>query len=304
MKEKNTNKGITLIALVITIIVMLILVAVTISMAVNGGLFEYASNAGAQTNAAVEAEQKFANLEANMTVDELIDKYTSKGNEDHFGIIPAGGIYTIASTSEVLREGDAFPETVGDGDVYTFGDYEYKYNYSWLDTWRLEWINISEQNGWGVHVIDTTKDKYDNILNSIARCPITCMSYAYIQCTKLVSAPKIPENVNNMNHAFCGCSSLKNAPKIPEGVQNLNQAFHMCTSLHTAPVIPKNVTDLNFTFCGCTVLTGMVTINANELTAITRCFFDTTKPIILTGSSTKLAEIAATANNGNVQVAE
>ena len=41
-KGKNTAKGITLIALVITIIVMLILVAVTISMALNGGLFGYA----------------------------------------------------------------------------------------------------------------------------------------------------------------------------------------------------------------------------------------------------------------------
>ena len=60
MKEKNTNKGITLIALVITIIVMLILVAVTITMAVNGGLFEYASKAGTQTNAAVDAEQELA----------------------------------------------------------------------------------------------------------------------------------------------------------------------------------------------------------------------------------------------------
>ena len=80
MKTKNTNKGITLIALVITIIVMLILVAVTITMAVNGGLFEYASNAGAQTNAAVEAEQEFANLGVNMTYTQLIDKY-SGGSE-------------------------------------------------------------------------------------------------------------------------------------------------------------------------------------------------------------------------------
>ena len=55
---KNTNNGITLIALIITIIVMLILVAVTISMAVNGGLFEKAANAGRQTNEAVIAEQE------------------------------------------------------------------------------------------------------------------------------------------------------------------------------------------------------------------------------------------------------
>ena len=50
------QKGITLIALVITIIVMLILVGVTISMAVNGGLFNYAKNAVTDTEAAKQNE--------------------------------------------------------------------------------------------------------------------------------------------------------------------------------------------------------------------------------------------------------
>ena len=61
MKDRNTNKGITLIALVITIIVMLILVSVTISMAVNGGLFDYAGKATGDTKNAIEAEQKLSN---------------------------------------------------------------------------------------------------------------------------------------------------------------------------------------------------------------------------------------------------
>lgn len=50
------QKGITLIALVITIIVMLILVAVTITMAIQGGLFEKAGEAAQKTNNALEAE--------------------------------------------------------------------------------------------------------------------------------------------------------------------------------------------------------------------------------------------------------
>ena len=55
---KNTNHGITLIALIITIIVMLILVAVTITMAVNGGLFGQAADAGKKTNEVVALEQE------------------------------------------------------------------------------------------------------------------------------------------------------------------------------------------------------------------------------------------------------
>jgi len=50
------EKGITLIALIITIIVMLILVAVTINVALNGGLFEKARNASEQTQIEVDRE--------------------------------------------------------------------------------------------------------------------------------------------------------------------------------------------------------------------------------------------------------
>ena len=67
IRELNTSKGITLIALVITIIVMLILVAVTISMAVNGGLFEYAGKAVGDTNNALKAEEQLIN--------DIIDEY-------------------------------------------------------------------------------------------------------------------------------------------------------------------------------------------------------------------------------------
>ena len=43
--NKRSNKGITLIALVITVIVMLILVGVTIAIALDGGLFGEAKRA-------------------------------------------------------------------------------------------------------------------------------------------------------------------------------------------------------------------------------------------------------------------
>jgi len=56
--KEQKNHGITLIALIITIIVMLILVAVTITMAVNGGLFAKAAHAGTKTNEAVALEQE------------------------------------------------------------------------------------------------------------------------------------------------------------------------------------------------------------------------------------------------------
>jgi len=86
----KNNQGITLIALVITIIVMLILVAVTITIAVNGGLFNYAQEAGRKTNEAKDLEQEYANLGEyedygfSTDYEYLIDKYAVK--EIHFTI--------------------------------------------------------------------------------------------------------------------------------------------------------------------------------------------------------------------------
>lgn len=57
----KNNKGITLIALVITIIVMLILLVVTIRVAQNGNLFTYASNAVKETRRAQGEEQTILN---------------------------------------------------------------------------------------------------------------------------------------------------------------------------------------------------------------------------------------------------
>ena len=63
----SAQKGITLIALIITIIVMLILVAVTITMAINGGLFEKAGEAVGDTKNEINKEQTLAN--GQITVD-------------------------------------------------------------------------------------------------------------------------------------------------------------------------------------------------------------------------------------------
>ena len=76
------NKGITLIALIITIIVMLILVSVTINMALNGGLFGHAGNAAKGTKEAKAAEDDWINLKDNMATDELRAKYTTNKEED------------------------------------------------------------------------------------------------------------------------------------------------------------------------------------------------------------------------------
>ena len=63
-KEKlKKQKGITLIALVITTIVMLILVGVTVTVSLNGGLFSTAKHAATETKYEIQEEQKLDNGE-------------------------------------------------------------------------------------------------------------------------------------------------------------------------------------------------------------------------------------------------
>lgn len=85
----SAQKGITLISLVITIIVMLILVAVTISMAVNGGLFDYAGKAVGDTNNALKAEQQLIND----LIDEYIKPNLPENEPPQVETIPTGDSY-------------------------------------------------------------------------------------------------------------------------------------------------------------------------------------------------------------------
>ena len=86
-------------------------------------------------------------------------------------------------------------------------------------------------------------------------------------------------------------------------VSDLGGCFQECTALTTAPTIPNSVSSIWHCFDGCTALTGAININAN-VNGYSRAFEGTQKGIWLTGTSTKLAEIAATATNNNVFVGE
>ena len=109
MKEKNKKEfksilknknGITLIALVITIIVMLILVGVTINMVVHGGLFQYAGNATKETELAKQKELELSNIESGKDYDYLIDKYTK--DETGGDVLTANQEYTDTNGAKAV----------------------------------------------------------------------------------------------------------------------------------------------------------------------------------------------------------
>lgn len=60
------QKGITLVALVITIIVMLILVGVSVTVAINGGLFDKAKSGASNTKLESERERNLSDGTVNV----------------------------------------------------------------------------------------------------------------------------------------------------------------------------------------------------------------------------------------------
>lgn len=77
----KNNKGITLIALVITIIVMLILVGVTVSAAINGKLFDTAKKAAKDTEKAKQEELDYME-DAKNKIDEILGVTTDDKVEE------------------------------------------------------------------------------------------------------------------------------------------------------------------------------------------------------------------------------
>ena len=70
-----------------------------------------------------------------------------------------------------------------------------------------------------------------------------------------------------MYRTFEGCSSLIETPNLPEVITNLERTFYGCSSLTKAPNIPKNVTNMKETFMHCFLLSGIMTINATNLSS-------------------------------------
>ena len=140
VQMKNNQKGITLIALIITIIVMLILVAVTVNVALNGGLFDNAREAKTKTQRAAEKEEL-------MSI--MIGAYTSSGNfaTSNVGDLPSGTTWCTEETEtwEDAGEEDVTPTGYGDWVITSNNNKFYiDADGSVLDSKPNPWI------GWGL----------------------------------------------------------------------------------------------------------------------------------------------------------
>ena len=260
---------------------------------------------------------------------------TTETKRDSGTLIPDGATYTKADGTVLEGNGtNKFPDTPATRDKYEESDYIYSYNLGTPGddgSYGTEWsvvskisFAISQLAPWDDESSVEQKSQLSPILTEIAGKPITNMNGTFYKCYALTTSPKIPSTVTNVYRAyqyckelveapslpdgitdmyctFYDCEKLKVAPTIPDSVTTMHSTFDLCSELTTIQRIPGNVRNLSNTFDGCENLTGTIIIDANPST-YNNCFNSTVKSIILTGSSTKLSSLAATAKNGNVTV--
>ena len=291
MKKTKTQKGITLIALIITIVVLLILAVVTINAIQGDGIIQYAKNARDEYQTKADEEQE--TIDGYLSrIESSLNGGTENGNTTvtHSGIIPEGGTYiqgwrvgpsysesgdwmglVLLSEGVTYTAGQAFPTEVQEGDIYIYGDYEYRYNqvyaagYAPVDeiAGRKLWSGYSEirgEVGWGVLATDKTKTVYGDIIPSINGENVTNM-YNTFGNSNITTLPTIPNTITCLAATFSNCKQITNLSGfvVPDSVKDMSNTFGYCGTMDVSGfIVPKNVTNVDHMLGACTSVTGTV----------------------------------------------
>ena len=290
MNKRIKENGITLIALVITMIVLLILVGVSIAMLTgNNGILTQAQNAKTKTEEAEEKEG--VNLATTSAMigkngyQELNQSNLQDAIDNHFGngkatVVSNGdGTFTVHFidskrdyniTSNGIEKGTDWNEVMASVVAPESQDEERNngvigigtngnsidmdlWEYTKLDDGTYSVKYISQEHTDKGEIIGTVP-QYIKTQSQNEFVPVTSMLEAFMNDTLLKIAPVIPNTITNMRGIFKGCTSLEIASAIPGNVTNLLAAFENCSILLEAPVLPDNAEDISWAFHGCTNL--------------------------------------------------
>ena len=248
------NKGITLIALIITIIVMLILVGVVVTVVIQSDLLGTARNAGEEYKLAYEKESNMSEVTING------EKYTSleeyiEASQEYKGL-------TITADTPNVEFTKADGTTPGDinnleiGDIVKYGDYEYHYNQKYYPhRFGAGWSDEETIDGWGAKVLDRSKEKYGELCGLIYGKNLKNIDFLFGSggesgSQSIIKAPEIPYGVVFMSNTFTRCSNLKKVTKVPSTVKYINYCFEDCYNLEGTIIIDADPEDYNNCFTG------------------------------------------------------
>lgn len=289
-KSKNNNvksNGITLIALVITIIVLLILLGVTITIITNdNGLLVKAQEAKKVSDETATVELiNFAQLdyEAEIRSNPNTNKATAMANaiqkafnDNSIDVISEGNSFKfeINGTTYKIKPDGTIKEIMLTTGLY--GKLE-------LDgTLKLKATSTTEDGYNSIYegVLKNCTDNKEKIKKIIIEEPIAPNKISFYQLTKLESIENISylhtENMTNMQGMFDSCASLKTIDVSSfdtSGVLSMSGMFGSCSALtkvNANNLDTSKVTSMSGMFNGCYNLQE-VNINGFDLSCVTDC---------------------------------
>ena len=218
MNNFNKNRGITLIALVVTIIVLLILAGISIAMLTEqNGILNRASEAKEKTMQAQQEEQSIlddyeSQISSYVGIDWEKAKANAKAPEEHKEE-RNNGVIGIGTDGKPVNM-DLWEYTLLEDGTYGLNTKSYlidggKFTVGYRGTFSEDGRIIG------------TVPQYISQNNGTTFAQVTSMKGSLDEFDELVIAPEIPDTVTVLASTFWGCKNLKVAPKIPNNVTNI-----------------------------------------------------------------------------------
>lgn len=246
MINLKKESGITLIALIITIIILVILAAVSIRAVTNMKIVDYAVNGSQNYVAAGKKEEKVLDDTASF-IDEAVKK-VSNASKEKITNPYANEAWEVAWTCTNGTWSDDITDNTQTltGDIaaklYKKGEEEYHLVIEKIgNSGEMGALNKNRGNfkAW------TLTDNYSsNITKAIICDGITSIADGAFYLDRNLTDIEMPDSLNSIqNRAFRGCQSLTNI-KIPDGVKSIGEdVFNRCENL-TKIEIPSTVTSI------------------------------------------------------------
>ena len=252
---KTRNKGVTLIALVVTIIVLLILAGVTIAtLTGDNGILTRAQEAKNKTEQAQKDEENVLNsYEDKINEYAGIDWDTALANAQKHPDQKTSTAIGVGTDGRPVNM-DLWEFTLLDDGTYGLNDatcYEAMKESNWANTNKGYIGTFKDGKIIGTipqYIKASTDDKFKEV---------TGLQYTFKNCSELTQSPLIPNTILDMWSTFNGCNNLVEITNISVNVLNMRSTFQSCTSLKQIEFIPNKVIIMGSTFYGCTSLTDI-----------------------------------------------
>ena len=286
VKEQNNfydNKGITLVALVITIIIIIILAVVALNFVFgDNGLIKRATDAGKYyANDTAYTEGSITNVES------YIDGIIGKNNQETETTSIYAKLYSYNDGSGDVLEFSSNKDYEDTSSELTlkedYGDIGGDHYYVDIETENMvlpPWINLYSEESTikTVKIVDEISPTYTSCwfmmltkleeiqnIHNINTSNVVDMSYMFIMCyglTNLDLSKFDTRNVTDMSYMFAGCTvtSLDLSSFNTNKVTDVSEMFSGCSyliSLNLSSFDTSNVTDMNRMFSNCQSITSL-----------------------------------------------